>query len=406
MADVSFDIGGGNNDYASLSAAVAAQFAIRPNLVSNDERLIFNMYAFNDSTAVTLSGWTTDSTRYIMVTSPSSERHAGVFSTSKAYMSNTATTCLTVNAAYTVVEYMQFTVSTANISGVAVSGSDVRIRNCIVRATDSNPQTLLSLTNACNVRNTLVYDSGRHGVFINADNITLQNCTITGSGRHGIWNLGGSSNVVLTNVLSANNGASYSDFNNDGGGMTNNVSYCASSDATADDFGTGSGNRVSQTFTFVNAGSDDYHLASTDAGALGYGTDLSGTFTIDIDGETRSSWDIGADEYVAASVTYTYNPSGGITFSATAPHLVIKIPVISGGVAFAGVAPLVVVKIPPISGGLAFDGIADVVVIKIPPPSGGVVFAGAAATSFTSGLAPSVTSRRQIGTRWFRNQST
>lgn len=63
------------------------------------------------------------------------------------------------------------------------------------------------------------------------------------------------------------------------------------------------GDRVAQTFTFVNAGSGDYHLSSTDAGARDYGMTNpgSGAFSTDIDGETRTgSWDIGFDEYIAA----------------------------------------------------------------------------------------------------------
>lgn len=66
--------------------------------------------------------------------------------------------------------------------------------------------------------------------------------------------------------------------------------------------------RVSQTFAFVSttSGSEDYHLSSTDTGALNFGVDLSAdpnlAFNDDIDGQIRSGvWDIGADEYGAGS---------------------------------------------------------------------------------------------------------
>jgi len=52
--------------------------------------------------------------------------------------------------------------------------------------------------------------------------------------------------------------------------------------------------------TFVNEAGDDFHLDSTDTAARGSGKNLSGIFTTDIDGDTRSAWDIGADEYVSA----------------------------------------------------------------------------------------------------------
>ena len=77
----------------------------------------------------------------------------------------------------------------------------------------------------------------------------------------------------------------------------------ASADATAT-LGTGSNNRINQTFSFVDAAMKDFHLAATDTGALTYGTDLSADpnypFSTDIDGEARphgASWDIGFDEY-------------------------------------------------------------------------------------------------------------
>jgi len=58
---------------------------------------------------------------------------------------------------------------------------------------------------------------------------------------------------------------------------------------------------TSATVTFVDEANDDYHLDSADAsGALGGATDLSAdsdfAITDDIDEETRSDWDIGADE--------------------------------------------------------------------------------------------------------------
>jgi len=56
----------------------------------------------------------------------------------------------------------------------------------------------------------------------------------------------------------------------------------------------------SRTFTFVDAGNDDYHLADNDVGARGTGVDLSAdavfAFNDDVDGDTRTAWDSGFDE--------------------------------------------------------------------------------------------------------------
>lgn len=79
--------------------------------------------------------------------------------------------------------------------------------------------------------------------------------------------------------------------------------FAAGSDYNVVDDGNGAPgahSRILQTFTFIDPGRDDYHLASYDAGARGFGlTDpASGVFADDIDGQTRSgAWDIGADQY-------------------------------------------------------------------------------------------------------------
>ena len=78
--------------------------------------------------------------------------------------------------------------------------------------------------------------------------------------------------------------------------------FAAGSDYNAEDDGNGApgaNSRSAQTFTFVDAANDDFHLASTDAGAKGFGVSDpgSGAFSDDVDGGTRTgSWDIGFDQ--------------------------------------------------------------------------------------------------------------
>ena len=59
--------------------------------------------------------------------------------------------------------------------------------------------------------------------------------------------------------------------------------------------------------TYKDAANDDFHLAESDTVCRGNGTDLSSdsnyAFDDDIDGETRSAWDIGFDEYSAAGLS-------------------------------------------------------------------------------------------------------
>lgn len=97
-----------------------------------------------------------------------------------------------------------------------------------------------------------------------------------------------------------------------GGGFAG--TFASGSDYNAEDSGSGAPgahSRTSQTFTFVNAAGDDFHLAKNDAGARGYGLSDpdSGGFSDDVDGEIRTgAWDIGFDQYVPIIGTRILTP--------------------------------------------------------------------------------------------------
>ena len=80
----------------------------------------------------------------------------------------------------------------------------------------------------------------------------------------------------------------------------------------------GTSPRINQTFTFVNAAGDDFHLDAADVGADNFGTDLSAdanfAFDDDIDGDLFDTWDIGMDENEPADVP---NGAGGFEGSLT-----------------------------------------------------------------------------------------
>lgn len=115
----------------------------------------------------------------------------------------------------------------------------------------------------------------------------LYNCTAIGCSK----------GIVLYNQISSNTLTVYAK-NCIAQDNTNNTSLVGSYTKTL----TEDPSIVTSGVTFK---ADGYHLDSTDTGAIGDGVDLSadGTFAFsdDIDGETRSDWDIGADEYLPAS---------------------------------------------------------------------------------------------------------
>jgi len=144
----------------------------------------------------------------------------------------------------------------------------------------------LRLADECIAVNCLAIRVDEAGFMGDSSGLTdwFYNCTAIDNGVYGFDDTGGSNIVLCKNCLGDNNAPE--DFDSVGTftGSLNN----ASGDATAQ----GTNNRINQTFTFVNAGNDDYHLTNTDAGARTYGVDLSAdsifAFDDDIDGQTRS----------------------------------------------------------------------------------------------------------------------
>jgi hypothetical protein len=308
-------------DYTSLSAWEAAQ---QRDLVALDEIAVAECYAFEDTTRVTIDGWTTDATRNIIVR-PAPGAQAQIPWSTSAYRLKVnvgaGSNVLSIVEPYTQIERIQiqavgigqdttFGYNGVNIgagtsaSGSIVSGCYIKgdytswsagTTSCIgiVAAADINGDLFLrnnviegftfpTLANGIGIR-VINHSSGKTYI----DNCTIVNC--------GSCLVDGYSDMVVRNTLviptvgGTGFGASF-------GAGTN---YNASSDATA----IGANSRTSQTFTFRNAQVGDYRLRGNDTGARGFGVNLSsgvvGSFTTDFFGQDRNrsiSWDIGADQ--------------------------------------------------------------------------------------------------------------
>lgn len=137
----------------------------------------------------------------------------------------------------------------------------------------------------CRSINNVVYACKTTGITLRQSGSYAYNDTVVGCATGYALSSG---NPILKNCIGASN---TTDFSGTFSGSSRNN---ASSDTTAT---AGSGNRISQTFTFVGGGAP-YQLASTDTGAKGFGLDLSADATFpfddDIAGSTRTAWDIGA----------------------------------------------------------------------------------------------------------------
>ena len=159
--------------------------------------------------------------------------------------------------------------------------------------------------------NCLSLNNKNKGIYTEASSGTAYNCSSINNGDEGFFEAAATT-LTLKNCLGDNNtGGDYAN--------TPTMTTCGSSD------GSGSAGLQNQNYTFVNAGGDDFHYTSGSDG-IGDGTDLSGdgtyAFDDDIDGDTRSSWDIGFDEFVAAVTaniianTINYNGLGRMFFRA------------------------------------------------------------------------------------------
>ena len=265
-----------------------------------------------DTTAVTIDGWTTDATRYIQIEAASS--HGGKWNDSiyRLIIANSAG--LNCIERYTRVYGLQVNVTAVDALyqwGINVAPDGI-VAKCIVKGMGSS--TAYAYHNGIHINadtytfyvyDNIIYDwkssdvNGGIGVHFTAFtstcyfyNNTIYNCT-----RGMLWVYG--SITAINNIIRLCDPAA-------SGTFAAGTDYNATDNASMNYTVTGSGNthdRLSQTFTFVNEGADDFHLASNDAGARDYGvTDPgSGLFSDDIDGQTRTgTWDIGADEYVAA----------------------------------------------------------------------------------------------------------
>jgi len=302
MADTVKTVKSSGGDYSSLSGWEAGQ----QKVISAGDTEQAECYSFSDTTQLVIDGWTTAVDAYIRIYTPGTERHDGKWNTSKYRLETTASNSILED--YTRIEGLQVSINASatfryavNFVGAANNADGNLIDGCIVKnlsaQTDQEGIRIIGASVQNTVRNCLVYDFNTTGsVGISAsmasntsrmDNCTVYNCTLGYDT--------GYLDTIIRNCLADSCTDGFAGVSNFETGSSNNASSLAS-DAP------GTSSRNSQTFTFVDATNRDLHLTSSDAGARDYGIDLSATFTTDIDGVTRSgTWDIGADEYVAAA---------------------------------------------------------------------------------------------------------
>ena len=260
-----------------------------------------------DATPVTFHNYICpDANNNIRIATTSVARHKGKFSTSYYVLSKNDRRLCNIEVSYLKIDGVQFknncTYAYGGVESIYVypGYTNFNFSNSIVYCLDTNANRQGFLLNGNNhtLENIIIYrianSSSDVGINFNGD-VNLYNCVIYGNWDYGTIRSGGAQ--TLKNCYAHTvSGISYN--------YNGTLTTCASSDATGS---VGLQNISASTssgtyFTNLSAGTEDFHIQSSSV-LIGAGTDLSATFTTDIDGQTRptgaGTWDIGADEYVA-----------------------------------------------------------------------------------------------------------
>ncbi|HLN18807.1 MAG TPA: hypothetical protein VK255_01390, partial [Patescibacteria group bacterium] len=271
-----------------------------------------------DTTAVTVSGWTTAQLNYFRVYTPTaatevgiSQRHAGKWDNGKYALSITGAVNLVISVNYLHLDGLQVNTDfsnntltqSVNVTNINSSSSLVKISNNIVTYSNSPGACRGIFINDsqvnANINNNIIYSSsgdiGNGIEFLSSvsGNQYVYNNTISGVYTAFIGKVSSADNLVLkNNIAQCTDTSCY--WYSFGTSSTNNLSNRASN-------APGQNPQDSKTVSFVDSANKDFHLATSDTAAKNSGADLSAdtnlAFSTDIDGETRKErWDIGADE--------------------------------------------------------------------------------------------------------------
>ena len=261
-----------------------------------------------DTTGVALSAsWKTAATEYIKVWTDTAEgyRHDGTYQTGNVYRIEQAGSAISSydNANHVAIIGLEFLLNgTASGQNVIDFETDadgwVYVEQCIFKETSSGSSNVAVRINRSGFdlrcSNNVIYDfdGTGTGVRLVSGISRLSNNTIHNCGR-GIYKTSDTNNdVYLYNNLVQD--CITNDFDNnstDWEGENYNV--------TSDGNDISGANSVTGDATFWDKANDDFHLHHDDTVARAAGTDLSSDtypFSVDMDGDTRVDWDIGADE--------------------------------------------------------------------------------------------------------------
>jgi len=294
-------VGPSGRDYTSLFAAEAGE---QQDLTALAETMAFEMDAMADpADGAKFDGWTVSTTYYVILRGASGVQADLPYGDSGYRLTGSATCLNLIGLQFTRVQDLCLITSDSGGARKALLGGGGEIFDrCVFVASHTSysgnlvePQNHASQDTVFrNCVSVIVGTSGQGFVHQGGSGTArFYNCTAIG-GANGFDRDFGAAQIINC-LADGQSGTGFTSTWETGSGFN------ASWDATAP----GDDSRQSQTFTFVDGSGGDYRLASGDAGARTFGSDLSGIsvgpFSDDFDAIARgATWDIGADQFVAA----------------------------------------------------------------------------------------------------------
>ena len=284
---------GVGNYYTSLSAWEAGEQA---NLTTLDEirtGVCYNDWPSGLDNNVTISGSTTDATRFMRITVAAGHRHDGTAAHSGFWLKrahNASAIVLIFGQPGTQIDGLDIEQTSTGEDYRCIRNLDsasVQISNCVVKSVSGAAGGGIQSNGNATIRSCYAYQCARGGF-----NITDSDRVYNSVSANNLFGFIGAGAPQVKNCVAYS--CTYSYFSLTGTNSNNNAASNTETLGSAPITGVTSA-------AFANAASNDFHLSSGSV-LRGAGVNLYSDFQTDIDGDTWPSsgaWDIGFDYYVA-----------------------------------------------------------------------------------------------------------
>lgn len=302
---VDTDAGSDANDGSSWKEAyqsAAGWESQNTNLMAADQYLdVYFRGATADPYNVTITDWTTDATRYIVLHEDPNNYHAGIWDTSCYRIEPTTgyANCLYIQQSYVTVDGLQIRAkkdSPQTFDAILIGGdySGITVKNCLIQRSWRTNYGGIDFDGGTGINrfayNNIIWDCDMGIRIYSGANAEVYHNTIAHSRQNGIQieTASGQTMILKNNLI---HGSVTKDY----------YKLYAYSPTTGKNFTsdntTPDGDECNEiTVAFADHDANDFHLAAGENQKYNGFSPGIGGLTADIDGAARNDWDAGADE--------------------------------------------------------------------------------------------------------------